>query len=224
MFVLGLFFLALFVLWVLVLLGWIPTLAIAIFQRKKRKRLARNLGILSGIWLFVAVIVGIISYPSVREHIFSTPKRISISELAPFSDMYHVDRAKYGLAPIRETSDIRLERHSGKDAEQRGYDAMLHMSGRNISRTVDFELVNGKYRWIGEQEIHYSGRTFKTPDGGEVNESIAITYSTRERSGTPKGLWISYDGDNQVLRSRPLDLTLDDVRPIISRWDSQKKQ
>lgn len=222
MFILALFFLALFVLWLMVLLGWIPVLVAAIILRKNWGRQARSLRIVSCVWFLISIVVGTISYPYVKELVVSLPRKISISELAPFSDMYHVDRAKYGLAPIRETSDIRLERHIGRDATDRGYDAMLHMSGRNISRTVDFALVDGRYKWIGEQEIHYSGRTFKTMDG-ESCESISITYSTRKRSGTQKGLWIFYWGEDKALRSR-LDLTLDDVRPIISRWDSQMKQ
>jgi hypothetical protein len=179
------------------------------------------LRIVASVWLAAAIVTGLLTYPTARSTITSVPRTISASELEPFEDMYRADRAKYGFSAIDTSAQIKLERRTGRDAEQCGYDAMLHMCGPKVSRTVAFRLVNGKYKWVGEQESRLSGRRFSTPDG-EDWEGITINYSTYERPGTPKGLHIYYDGEDKRLSK--FNLTMDDIAPVLRELDAASQR
>lgn len=217
---LGLIGLALVALWMLAVLGWIIPLLAFVLLRKTR--FARAFGVISIVCFISAVLVGIATYPSARSMVGSTPRSISAEEMQSFAGMYEVDREEYGLTPIDGSARVLLERRSGSDAHRCGYDAMLHMYSPHVSRTVTFALRDGEYVWIGEQEIHYSGRTYRTVDG-DVEESIVITYSKDERPGTQKGLRVDYSGDNEALESK-FDLTLEDVRPVLRKWDEERQK
>jgi hypothetical protein len=138
-------------------------------------------------------------------------------ELLSFSDMYEVDREQFCLTEIDKNATVEVERD---EYAIRGYHAMLYIYRGNVSRTVAFVEENNQYVWIGEQEIHRSGRKFMTVDG-EVEEYISITYYKRKIDGYDGiGLDIVYNGDHQnVDLPRPFDLTCEQVRPYIEEWD-----
>ena len=126
-----------------------------------------------------------------------------------------INRDSLGFTKISENSDIKLEGAS------KTYDAMLHIY-YNTSRTIAFRKVNGKYKWIGEQESHTGPRKFDTPDG-IFNEKITITYDKEVVSGFPTNkINILYYGPDSVLTdlSNSSNLTLKQVIPIINKWDS----
>lgn len=207
-----------FVAWVIMLTAWVVLLILAVVFRRAG-RLAVLLKWLTGFWVLVAILVGFGTYSLVKNIVASTPRPIAQKDLAPFSDMYRADIQKYGFTPIGKTAHIKLVRSYGWGAREEGCDATLFIDERNVSRTVDFALENGKYRWTGEQEIHRSGRTFST-DEGDMPEQISITYSERERRDTRKGLHIAYDGKDRSLCLKP-SLTLKDVSPFVREWDKR---
>ncbi len=95
---------------------------------------------------------------------------------------------------------------------------MLHLYGANVSRTVAFSLENGEYIWIGEQEIHPSGRIYMTVDG-EAEEHIVVNYHERKVFGSgPLGQRIMYFGPDPNI---PLSLTCRQAREHISKWESE---
>jgi hypothetical protein len=132
----------------------------------------------------------------------------------PFlSTIGKVDRASLGFTPISPNSRIDIEYANGKH----GYDVMLHIYAET-SRTIAFKKkADGTYEWIGEQEIFEGPNQYETADG-IFNEQIVINYDTVNLSGAPiNQIFIIYSGDNQRLRGR-LDLTLQDIRPILEEW------
>lgn len=134
-------------------------------------------------------------------------------ELIPFADMYNVDRERFCLTPIDEDAAISIEYDSGTT----GYDVMLHVEGKKVTRSVAFLSKDKEYVWIGEQEVHYSGREFQTVDG-DVNEMIVISYKERPYQDNPKGLSISYWGDYQYVNFSNSSPTCEQVKPYISQW------
>lgn len=131
--------------------------------------------------------------------------------LEPFSAMYEVDREHYCLTEIAPGSTVHIEKQIYEDY---GYDVMLHIESNRIYRTVAFVWEHGEYVWIGEQESHYSGRTYVTPDG-ELNEQIVVSYYERERPGMPAGQLITYEGPYENIPARP---TCDEALQIIKKW------
>ena len=100
----------------------------------------------------------------------------------------------------------------------RGYDVMLHMHSDKIYRTVAFVRENGEYVWIGEQETHYSGRTFVTPDG-EIREQISITYHDSDYGASSGiiGSIIVYTGEDESI---PSVLTCEQATLYIEEWSA----
>ena len=98
--------------------------------------------------------------------------KLSDPELAPFMTMYDVNREELCLTEIDENAEVEIERD---DYTTNGYHIMLHMHSGNVIRTVAFEKVGEKYIWLGEQEIHRSGRNFMTVDG-ETDEKLDEPY------------------------------------------------
>lgn len=136
-------------------------------------------------------------------------------DLLPFEAMYEIDRASRCLDPIDQSADVRIERDP---SGSRGYDVMLHLYGANVSRTVAFAWENGRYKWIGEQEIHPSGLNYSTVDG-EAEERIVVNYHEREFFGSgPPGQRIMYFGRDPNI---PLSLTCGQARAHISKWESE---
>jgi hypothetical protein len=138
-------------------------------------------------------------------------------ELLSFSDMYEIDREQFCLTEIDKNATVEVERD---EYGTRGYHAMLYIYRGNVSRTVAFVEENNQYVWIGEQEIHRSGRKFMTVDG-EVEEYISITYYKRKIDGYNRtGLDIIYNGDYQFVNlPRSFDLTCEQVQPYIKEWN-----
>lgn len=146
---------------------------------------------------------------------FGPSYNLSDEELLPFRAMYEIDRVSRCLDPIDPSADVRIERDS---TGSRGYNIMLHIYGANVSRTVAFSLENGEYMWVGEQEIHPSGRTYMTVDGN-AEEEIAINYNERVFWGSgPVGLNITYLGRDPNI---PLTLTCRQAREYITQWESE---
>jgi hypothetical protein len=106
-------------------------------------------------------------------------------------------RAELGFSPLPRQGDVGVEIPRFK----RHYDVMLHFGGRRVSRTVAFLVRGGNPVWSGEQEIHYSGRTFETVDG-QVEEHFVLSYSTVKGDGTPLGGYVAYWGPDEKLMQR----------------------
>lgn len=137
--------------------------------------------------------------------------------LIPFAAMYAVDRELYCLTEIAEDSRVEIEIDSFRS---RGYDVMLHIHSDNTYRTVAFVRENNEYVWIGEQEIHYSGYAFVTPDG-EIQEHISVTYHDRDYgtiTGTTEPV-IVYTGENEDI---PSVLTCEQAAFYIEEWSTQE--
>lgn len=170
--------------------------------------------------IFVTVMTGLmICYiPLTTE---SKRYRLDDPELAPFSSMYEVDREQFCLTDIDEDAGVEIERDEYATS---GYHIMLHMYSGNIVRHIAFVREANRYSWIGEQEIHNSGRKFETIDG-EDEEHISITYHKRKYNSYDSiGLDIHYSGDYKYVDfSRPFDLTCKDVKPYIEEWGKQGK-
>jgi hypothetical protein len=141
------------------------------------------------------------------------PFTLDNEALLPFAAMFQIDREQFCLSELADSSQVEIE----KDDGAKGYDIMLHMFDDAVSRTVAFVWEEGRYIWIGEQETHYSGRKYMSPDG-DLPESITIAFYARPISGAMKGLRITYWGDN---RSVPLNLTCDQALSLIGEWDGK---
>jgi hypothetical protein len=130
--------------------------------------------------------------------------------------MYDIDREKFCLTDIGEDAEVEIERDN---FATRGYHVMLHIYSGNVSRTVAFEKRGGEFIWLGEQEIHRSGRKFTTIDG-EAYEKITVTYH-KKRYNDLEGLRIRYLGDFNDVRfaNGSVDLTCEDITPYIREWD-----
>lgn len=146
------------------------------------------------------------------------PYSLDDEELLPFAAMYEIDREQFCLTEIDRDSKVQIQRDPYKDG---GSDVALHIYNDRVSRTVAFVWEDGQYVWIGEQETHYSGRTFMTPDG-ELLEKIVVTYHERPYGAGSEitGLMISYVGEGESIPIRP---TCDQVRPYIREWDAREK-
>ena len=125
--------------------------------------------------------------------------------------MYEIDRTQYCLTEIDPDSIVHIENWACRDC---GYDVMLHIESDRTYRTVAFAQVHGEYVWIGEQESHRSGRTYRTPDG-ELNEQIAVTYHERKIDGQPVGLTIFYEGAHEDISANP---TCEEALRVIRDW------
>jgi hypothetical protein len=131
--------------------------------------------------------------------------------LQPFAAMYEIDREQYCLTEIDPDSTVHVERRNDGDYS---YDVMLHIEGDTSYRTVAFVWEDGEYVWISEQETHYSGRTYMTPDG-KYDEHIVVSYSKRARVGMPEGLLITYEGPYEDIPARP---TCEEALRVIRDW------
>ena len=151
------------------------------------------------------------------EGIAGGPYSLDDKKLLPFAAMYKVDREQFCLTEIDQDSRVEIERDSRRS---HGYDVMLHLSSNGVTRTIAFVLEDDQYVWIGEQEAHYSGRKYMTPDG-ELREYIAITYHERKYgAGGMVGQRITYSGDDESI---PRELTCEQASPYIRAWVTKEK-
>jgi hypothetical protein len=140
-------------------------------------------------------------------------RRFSLDDetLLPFAAMYEIDRDQYCLTEIDPDSMVHIER---RDYGDYSYDVILHIESDRTYRTVVFVQEQGEYVWIGEQESHYSGRTYMTPDG-ELDEHIVVTYDERAITSQPTGLSIFYAG---VYEEIPANPTCQEALQVIRDW------
>ena len=141
------------------------------------------------------------------------PYDLDDEELKPFIAMFEVDRQQYCLAEINKDSAVEFRKTDGEG----GYDAELLIRNGGKSRSVFFARENDRYVWIGELEIHESGRWFDTVDGRQPEE-IVIAYYSRSIQGGIKGLNILYFGDNERIQS---PLTCGEALSIIRGWETE---
>jgi hypothetical protein len=160
----------------------------------------------------------------VSVHCGLTPERVSHDDprLTPMFDaMTRVDRGALGFTSIERDASIRVEWvHPKFDSLMRlaakKYDAMLHVYGKT-SRTVAFKRVADGYEWIGEQETFEGPRKYDSVDG-TFNEAITVTFERVPISGFPiNTIAVLYRGEEPEL-ARPRQLSLDDVRPWLTKW------
>jgi hypothetical protein len=172
----------------------------------------------NGVWWVVLVAVlfelacGLI--PERVSHEDSRLKRM-------FDAMARVDRRAIGFTPIAREADIRVEWvHRRYDSILRlgpkNYDVMLHVSGKT-SRTVALKRTDNGYEWIGEQETFEGPRKYHSVDG-TFNEAITITYDRVPISGHPiNTVAVEYWGEEPDL-AWPQRLSLEHVRPWLTKW------
>jgi hypothetical protein len=147
-----------------------------------------------------------------------THARLDDAAVKPYLDSAaQSNRAELGFTVLPQDGDVRVEIPRTKTY----YDVMLHIDRGHVSRTVNFLRRDGQLVWSGEQEIHSSGRSFKTVDG-DVNESLTISYSTVVGSGTPKGGFVLYWGPDQALQERSdrNQMSVADAKKIWERWQN----
>jgi hypothetical protein len=147
-----------------------------------------------------------------------THARLDDAAVKPYLDSAaQSSRAEFGFTALPQHGDVRIEIPRMKTY----YDVMLHIHRGNVSRTVHFLRRDSQLIWSGEQEIHSSGRFFKTVDG-DVNESLTISYSTVVGSGTPKGGYVLYWGPDQALQERSdrNQISVADAKRIWEKWQN----
>ena len=127
--------------------------------------------------------------------------------------MRRVDRQRFCLTQVEGDLKAQVIR---SDSPTRGYDLLLHLYGQQVSRYVTFVWEEGHYIWIGEQETHFSGRTYDSVDG-ELPEEITIAYYDRRIEGAIPGLIITYSGDNKQIAPWP---TCEQALDYIQAWNS----
>lgn len=91
-------------------------------------------------------------------------------------------RVELGFTPLPEAGPVRVEVPRWK----KHYDVMWHIHRGNLSRTVDFLVLDGQPAWSGEQEIHYGPREFTNVDGTHREYLVVFVLHCR-RFGYPKG-------------------------------------
>ena len=109
--------------------------------------------------------------------------------LKPFADMFVVDRAQYGFSPLPSDARVYIERDP-KCYTDCGYDVMLHIYKGKSAHLVSFQKKSGIYKWVGEQEVCWGPREFRTVNG-RFNENLVITYA-QGQAGQLDGLLINY--------------------------------
>ena len=109
--------------------------------------------------------------------------------LKPFADMFAVDRAQYGFSPLPSDAKVYIERDP-QCYKPCGYDVMLHIYNGKTSHEVSFQKKNGIYKWVGEQEVCWGPREYRTVNG-RFNENLVITYA-QGQAGQLDGLHINY--------------------------------
>jgi hypothetical protein len=143
------------------------------------------------------------------------PEKVALNDprLVPmFKAMDEIDRASLGFTPLSGEADIRLE------GAGRGYDAMLHIYEKQVSRTIAFRKTANGFKWIGEEEIHTGPNKYEDADGIR-NEDIIIIYQIEPMTGIPLNqTYIVYNGDDPRLANRWFTLTLTDVVPVLTEW------
>ena len=147
--------------------------------------------------------------------IHGDPLDLNDEALLKYSAMYQVDREEFCLTDIDR--ELKAEIREA-DTSSRGYDVALQMHGNGISRAVFFIRDNDDYAWIGEQEIHRSGKKYRSLDG-ELPEQIVITYRKKRTEAGPKGLMILYFGDDEKIPSAP---TCSQAISVIEAWAAER--
>ena len=167
-------------------------------------RLRRPLNVLLLLCFTGVVLSGCIG-PSVRQG----PYRLGDEALRPFSAMYAVDRNALCLTEIARDAEVYVDTEGPGER----YDVILRIIADGVSRSVFFVWEDQRYVWIGETEIHRSGRKYTFIDT-TVPEQIIISYYARPTYGGAVGLTISYYGDED----RPSDMTCDEAHSYIRKW------
>jgi hypothetical protein len=100
-----------------------------------------------GLFLLVMLAIAGCSDPS-YDH---GPFGLDDEALKPYAAMFQVDREKACLTELDHNTAVKIWR---SDRRSRGYDVLLLMEGKEVSRSIAFVLENGQYVWVGEQETH----------------------------------------------------------------------
>lgn len=162
------------------------------------------------VFLFLLCFMGALLFGCNRPGIRQGPYSVGDEALQPYAAMYEIDRSAHCLSEIARDAEVYV---STADSPSSGYDMMLQVSTDSVSRSVFFVWEDQQYVWIGEQEIHYSGREYTSLDG-TLPEQIIISSFERPIRGGLVGLRISYYGDED----RSWDMTCKEARSYITRW------
>ncbi|HEY2363547.1 MAG TPA: hypothetical protein VGK36_20680 [Candidatus Angelobacter sp.] len=129
--------------------------------------------------------------------------------LAPFKDMYEVNRGQYGLGPLPKNAKVFIDR---ADWSESGYDAMLKLYAKS-NHWVAFRLEGGRYKWIGELEQCSGPQKYRSADG-LLNEQVDISYFQHVPLHYD-GLRITYVGPDS---HTDLDIPLAKAKQLLKTW------
>lgn len=139
----------------------------------------------------------------------NTHYAIEGSALAPFNNMYEIDRDRYGLGPLPKKAKVFIDR---ADSSTRGYDVMLRIYSKS-KHYVAFQREGDRYKWVGELEQCEGPREYRSADG-RLNEEVTISYFQRA-SGYQDGLHTSYVGPDSLTDQ---EIPLERAKQLTKQW------
>jgi hypothetical protein len=150
--------------------------------------------------------------------------KLSTDSLAPFAEaLGQFDRNRAGFPRLPTNGTLKIETVNRQEWSREypppPYDVMLHFiedppGFQYAYCTVEFKMIDGRLRWIGEQHS-YHGPTPYEADDVIVQEAVTITRDTVQIAVVGTNLAVTvfrYSGPN------PRDLTSNDVVSILTQW------
>jgi hypothetical protein len=124
------------------------------------------------------------------------------------------NRTALGFTPILPNTELWLGEPSP------GYSQMLEVyaASQRTRRVIIFRKTQDGFAWIGEMEMHYGPKMFKTFQGSS-QERLVLEYSTEPYGDirTTNQIQIHYYGEDIRLRQR--GLTLEGIQPFLQEWN-----
>jgi hypothetical protein len=132
--------------------------------------------------------------------------------LATFKSMYAVDRSRFGMTPLPKEGRVVIERRMGGEADQLGYDVMLHIYSK-ATHHVAFRKNGDAYSWVGESEVCSGPRMYDSPDG-KLNEQLVISYFEHVLH-QQNGRTVTYFGPDATLKG---NIPSSQVTRLLHEW------
>ena len=139
----------------------------------------------------------------------NTHYAVEDSALAPFNNMYEIDRDRYGLGPLPKKAKVFIDR---ADSSTSGYDVMLRIYSKS-NHYVAFRREGDRYKWVGELEQCEGPREYRSADG-RMNEGVTISYF-QHASGYRDGLHTSYVGPDSLTDQ---EIPLEQAKQLARQW------
>lgn len=124
-------------------------------------------------------------------------------------------RTQYGFSALPTSGDVMWESHPSE-----GYAVLQTCQLNNrVYRTIHFRLDAGPIRWIGEQQVFRSGRTYEHWDAGNLLEELVFDFEIERVAGFPLNqINIVYHGPDGNLANRSKPISLDEAHTILRTW------